>query len=303
MALRKIKTENKSDQKDALDPSKDQFVTRTMSAFDWAYEHRRPIIALLASVLAVAVAGIVIDGFWERSNEAASSALSDGLMASVSPVIPASDGDDPAVPKAEKEEEQTFETIGARATETLKGFKQAVEKTDSGSIIQIFAKLGMAAAHYDLKEYGQAIEIYKAIASSKDASTGWIQQLALEGLGLALEAAGRFDEAKTQFEKMAGTTDGSAAPIADYHAARHAEKAGDTEKAQIHYKKVVDAFAEQGDVSQLDYLFVQARERLLSIDPTADVPPLPGGGMGALDGIDPKILKQLMQAQAGGGPS
>ena len=49
----------------------------------------------------------------------------------------------------------------------------------------------------------------------------------------------------------------------------------------------------------LDYLFLQARERALAIDPQADVPRAPSTGLGGLDGMDPAMLQQLLEARAG----
>ena len=297
MARRKISASSGSKRKDDLDPSNDQFIDTTTTALDWAYERRRPIIAVLAAALLASIAGIVVNKFVEKSKVDASEALSLGLEAAVAPIIPPSDDEAQIPPKAD-DETLTFETAKARATDTLKKFQETINKGDSST--KSFAELGLASANYDLGEYEKAIKEYEKLLSSDKGKLPWFRQAALEGLGLSLEAGGRTDDALKRFEELMEGSEGTIANTARYHAARMAQKKGDSKKAQELFKQVVDSYAENGEFGRLDYVFVQARERLLVLNPEADVPALPTSGF---EGIDPRLLQQLMQAQAGGGPS
>ena len=61
MARKKIRQTDKPKRKDELDPAKDEFITKSISALDWAYERRRPIALVLGLALVAAIAGIIID--------------------------------------------------------------------------------------------------------------------------------------------------------------------------------------------------------------------------------------------------
>jgi tetratricopeptide (TPR) repeat protein len=298
VARRKIKQTDKIKRKDDLDPSKDEFVTKTMSALDWAYDRRRPIGLALGLVLLAAVAGIVVDSVMKESRNDASETLSKGLEAAFAPVIPPSEEDDGTPPDAE-EDELFFENSKARATETIKRFDAVPDKDKSG--VGVVADLGKASAHLDLGEPDKAAELYQKVLASKE-TPSWLIPQATEGLGFALEAKGDLDGARAKFEELMSKTKGPEANLAKYNVARLAQKQGDKEKAAELFKAVIDSYDER-DQSRLNFFFAQAREHLLQVDPNADVPPLPASGIGGLDGIDPEILQQLLQARAGGGAS
>lgn len=300
MAQKKIKRTDNDNRKDNLDPDKDQFVTQTMSVMDWAYERRRVIAVALVVALLAAVAGIVVDGMVEKSRTDESGVLANGLSAAVAPVIPADD--DVTPPPADDEEVLTFDSARARATEALSKFKTAAENTEDSS--QLIAKLGTATAHLDLGDYEKAIAAYKEFLAAKDPAVDLMRPAAVEGLGYALLAAGKADEALKQFESLSQSETGTAANMARYQAARVALEKQDREKATKLLKEVIDTYTKESNFGRLDYLFVRAREQLLALDPGADIPNLPTG-MGGFDfnNMDPRLLEQLRRANLGGGPS
>lgn len=299
MARRKISSSSdKSKRKDDLDPDNDQFIDKTMTAFDWAYERRRPIMLALFAVLLAAVGGIVFDRVMEGKRVEATGSLSKGLDAATAPIIPAPKDDSQIPPPEAKSDILTFETLEARATATLKQFEETVQRGDPAT--KTFALLGKGAAKYDLGEFDDAIKIYQEILGAKEADLAWLRQAATEGLGLSLEAGGKSDEALKQFEKLMDDTNEMVANTARYHGGRLAASKGDKEKAQKLLGQVLETYKESGKLSRFDYLFVQTRQYLLALNPEADVPDVPASG---LDGIDPRLLRQLMQAQSGGGQS
>jgi len=302
LARKKIKAKEKPSRKDDLDPNKDQFITKTMTSLDWAYERRRPIALVLGVALVAAIAAIAVDWMLEQSRAEKSRFLGDGFEAALAPVIP-TEKNSVTPPPANEDAPLTFETAKARATETLNKFKSAAKETDSS--LKLASQVGIAAAHLDLGEYDKAITIYEAFLSSKDASLVWLRAPAIEGLCYALEAQGKLKEAKSKIESLQQTEKGVAANMARYHGARLAIKTNDKDTAKKLLKEVLDSYTETDRLSRLDYVFIQARERLLAIDPEAEVPDLPSSGMGGLDlnNIDPKVLEQLMRARQGAGAS
>jgi len=289
---RKKITEKKS-RKDDLDPNKDQFLEKSISILDWAVERRKQIGVLLLVALVAAIAGVTVDHLSRKGAADASAVIATGLEAYLAPVIVVPEGEE--APK--KEDLLYFDTREARANEALKRFDEAVQK-EKGSSIGDMALLGKAGADFDLGKYDEAIAAYRGFLEGVDSETSWLAPNAREGLGHAYEAAGKTDEAREVFAEMAEKETGRVALMGLFHEARMFEAKGDRNRAGALYEKVVKAIAEDGDFDRLDYLFSGARERLLQINPEADVPSLPGGGM---DGFDPAMLEQFLRAQQAAG--
>ena len=304
MSQKKIKNTEKKRSQD-LDPNQDQFINKTMGVLDWAYAHRRPIGLLILIALVVSVAGIVAKHFMDKRNSDSSKLLAEGLAASTALVKPpAPEGDDTPVPKEEDEDDDallTYDSSKARATEMLKRWKKVVSDADAD--VKIIGKLGSAISHFELGEYDDAVKDYETFLADKDPSLVWIKPAAIEGLGYALEAKGKLDEAQKRFEALMSESQGEAKRTATYQAARMAQLKGDDDGAKKLFKEVLSSYSEEEKPSRFDLVFVQSRTRLLELDPKAEVPDMPAGGMGAFDGMDPRILRQLMQAKQGAGAS
>ncbi len=300
MSRTKIKSTDKSkDRKDDLDPNNDEFIQTTRSALDWAYERRRFLGLLIVVALLAAVGGILTRRMIQADQADASKVYGEALEVATAPIIVRETEDIP--PKAE-DDALSFGSIEARATEALKQYEKTItEKGDTK--VGALAVAGKADALFQLGRYDEAIKAYEDFLSKdigKEADVS-LRALVVEGLGNAYEAAGKLDEAKAKFEQLAEKEPGVAGRMANYHLARLAQAGGEEDEAKKLYAKVIDQSKEQGRVSKLDFLFTQARESLLALDPEADVPPLPSG-MG-LNDIDPALLQQLMSQQAGGGAS
>jgi hypothetical protein len=297
---KKIKTD-KPRRKDDLDPNKDEFITRSMSYLDWVVERRRQIGAALGLALLVAVVAIAVNHFVESSHAESSRLLSEVTRGSLAPVTP----DGPPAGLEEQGEEDSslwFESRKERAEETLKRFEQVVEES-GGTAFSTMGCLGAAAAHLDAGENEKAIAEYEKFLEEAGPELAWLRPNALEGLGHALEAAGRLEEAREQFARLAEEGGGRVALEGRYHQARIAHLLEDSAEATKLLGEVMDELIEEDDYDRLDYLFVQAGGLLETLDPEAEVPSLPGGRMGGLENIDPETLERLieMQKQAGGG--
>ena len=300
MSLTKIKKQ--SGTKDDLDPTKDEFITKTTSVFDWAYEHRRPLGLLMVLALIGAVAGIIIDRVMESKRAEESALVSAGLAATFGR-IKSDDADDAASKKDEDAEDDvlTFDSAQARAKEALNRWTHLVEEGDPR--YKSIGELEEASSLLDLGENEKALAAFRAFMAGAGNAPSWLKAQASEGLGYALEALGKLDEAKASFQKWMDQSEGPTKVIATYHTARLAQKEGDAETAKKLFKEVLDAYKDANAPGRYDVIFVQARTRLLTLDPSADVPPMPAGDMGAFDGIDPRILQQMMQSKSGSGAS
>lgn len=302
MARKKIT--QKVRRKDDLDPTKDQFITRSISVLDWAVERRRQIGVILGVALVAAVAAILVNRLIEGQRADASALLGDALVAHLAPLEPPRDDE---VPPPEDEGDEgdgdevlTYETAGARATESLKRFEAAI--ADQGDTpVGAMGLLGAAASHLALGETDKAIEKYEQFLAAGAADAPWLRPNALSGLGHSLEEAGKLDEARKRYKELADSAEGRTRLAARYDEARIAQQQGDLDAAKEMLEQVVGEITESGKYDRLDFLFLEAGERLKALDPEAEVPSLPGGGFGGLDGIDPATLEQLMRARQAAG--
>ena len=99
-------------------------------------------LAVLGVALLVAVVGIVADKLVESSRTEESAVLASGLSAALAPVI-SPDEDKAAVPDDQDEKLLSFESIKARATEAIKQFEKAENKTgDTLALISVLGKAG-----------------------------------------------------------------------------------------------------------------------------------------------------------------
>jgi len=283
----------KKSRKDDLDPSKDEFIEKSMTILDWAVERRKQIGVLLLVALVAAIAGIAFSNYRQAKAADSSALLDEGLAALVAPVITVPEGEE--VPP--KEEMLYFESEEAKANEILRAFEKADEE-GKGTFAGKAAILAEAGASLELGKTDDAIAKYEEFLSGIDEDVSWLEPNAREGLGHAYEAAGKLDEAAETFAEMAEKSEGRIALMARYNEARVAEKKGERNKAGELLSGILDELREEGDLNRLDFLFLQARERMLHINPQADVPSIPGGGM---NGFDPQLLQQLIQAQQASG--
>jgi tetratricopeptide (TPR) repeat protein len=300
VSVKKIKKTSNNKNED-LDPANDQFITKTSSALDWAYDHRRVLGLILIMALVVALAGIFVNRYFENKAANESEALAKGLEASIARVVVPEKDADIAPPTADEDDESlTFDSVKARATESLKRWTDAAKKTAE---LKVMAELGKAGAHLDLGEYDKAVAAYKAFLASKPGAAPFLRVQAVEGLGYALEAAGKDKEAKEAFDGLRRSSQGEIKKMVTYQSARISAKIGDKETAQKLYKEVLASYDDTEKPSRFDVIFVQARTRLLTLDPKAEVPDLPAGSGGGLEGLDPRLLQQLMAQQRAAGAS
>ena len=281
------KIENKKvENKDHLDPSKDEFVQRSMSFLDWAVERRKPIGLLLGAGLAAWIGVIVYDYMTEEKIEDASKLLADGLEVMMAPV---SGEDDMAPADADV---LTYKSAEDRAKEAVKRLDEAIKKTAHTPVASA-AKLAKASALVDEGKLEEAVTLYKTCA--EDPSLQVFKESILAALAQAYESLGKNDEAQKTYQQLANESTGRITLWAKVGIASVLKRKGeDLDKAETLLKGVLDDIVAEGQPDSNDYLLVQARQTMLEINPDAKVPEIPAG-------INPMILQQLMQAQQAGG--
>ena len=294
MAQKKITVKNKN-KKDDLDPGNDEFIVKSMSILDWVVDRRKQIGALLVVALLAAVAGIVINNVKEASAAEATASLVKGLDAETAPVIELPEGDE--VPPQLEDDFLYFDSREARGTDAEKAFAETVAGYE-GTVAGELAVLGQASAKMDLGKYDEAAKLYEEFLAGMSEGASFARWAAMEGLALAYEGAGQNEKARDKFKELAGVAEGRLSLMAKYNHARMEEVLGDRNRAGAIYAQLMKEIKADGRIDRLDYMFVQAREALLQINPSAPVPEVPGMGFG---GMDPQILQQLMRAQQGAG--
>ena len=122
---------------------------------------------------------------------------------------------------------------------------------------------------------------------------------ALEGLGIALEAAGKADDAQKRFEELKGFDDGSHKDLAEYHLARLKLAKGDRDGAKTILKEVYDRLnAPAEGAPRSRFLKGEVEARLAELDSSL----VPAGGSEAQQFSQEEIqrLIQQLQQQKGG---
>ena len=178
---------------------------------------------------------------------------------------------------------------------------------DAGSTAAAsFAKLGLAGVLYDQGKFADAKAAYQAVKDSKLASQdSAVKGRALEGIGISLEGSGDKDGATKAFGELANVDELGFNALGQYHQARLAFAAGNTEKAKELLKeaqKHLDALAAPeskeakkpfGGGGPTSYLQQSVKDLQRRVDPSAV--PAPSAG-----GITAEQLQELQQQMGGG---
>ncbi|MBN2803185.1 MAG: hypothetical protein JXR91_08825 [Deltaproteobacteria bacterium] len=289
MARKKIG--KKAEEHVELDPSKDEFIETSMSVIDWLVERRKVVGLILGVGFLTWIIILAVGYFQENKNVESSKILAQGLDSMFAPIV-----ENGETPPGLKEDAIKFGSIESRKKETIKLFDQGIEKmsSESAKAVGIYLKAATLAAAGD---YEAAVPLYKQALNVKDLSF-MSDTIAME-LGMAFESTGKMSDAKSQYDSVAKSAlkNSRMALFARFSSARVSLLANAADKnAEKELQSVVDDIVAKADPDRNDYLLVQARAKLLSINKDAKVPELPSG-------LDPQMLRQLLQAQQGAGGS
>ena len=157
-----------------------------------------------------------------------------------------------------------FKTPSERAQKALAAFAAAAKEGDDGAAT--WGLLGQAATEIELGKFDDAKQHFQAAYDAhKDSPV--IAGRALEGVGLALEGAGKADEARATYEKLKTST--ADKQLADLHLARLALAKGDQETGKTLLKSLYDELKSPVDGAPPSrYLRSEVEVRLAEIDST-----------------------------------
>ena len=268
-------------QKPAAAPAKppvepDTLMTTTIATVEWARRRRKPL-AIAAGVLVVAIAGFVGWSFYRSAREEkASTLIAKGVNAEL---MPLSEGD----PDVDKKL-GLFKVDSEREQAALDAFGEARQKYgDTGP--GILARLGEAGVHLDKHEWDESITAYQDVqASSLGKADANVRMRCIEGIGYAREGKSLLDDARRSFEELSNIDAPGAKPLGLYHMARIDLAKGNPKGALDGLKQARDIVLAPGGPSA-QFLKIMIEKTMIRIDPASVPKPPPGGGPGALNGL------------------
>ena len=189
---------------------------------------------------------------------------------------------------------------------------RVIAESSSSNPAATFAKLGLASVLYDEGKFKNAQAAYQAVKDSPlAAQDANVRGRALEGIGMSAESLGDKDGALKAFGDLSKIDGFGFSALGDYHEARLAFAAGETDKAKdllLGAQKVLDnaAKADSGNGDKLDkklpgnlgnpsYLQTSVRELLKRVDPNAVA--------AAPNALTADQLQELQNAMGGDGAS
>jgi hypothetical protein len=191
-----------------------------------------------------------------------------------------------------------FKSEKDRATKAVEAFAAAVKDapdSHAGSL----AKLAQGSLLTSLGKGSEAVALFAAAFSAEKERPN-VAALALEGEGLALEAADKSADAEKRFEQLK-TFDGSAyKDVAEYHLARLKLAKGDRDGAKVLLKGVYDRLGSPAEgAPKSRYLKGEVEVRLSEIDSSL-VPAGSGEAQQFTQEEIQRLIQQLQQQQGQG---
>lgn len=235
------------------------------AAASWLEDHA-PKLALGFVAVVVIGAGLV---FWNRSQSeeaaVATSRLWEAVEMSEAPIR--SEGQ-----SAIDYEGQSFESISARAKETLEQYAQ-VKKQHPDGPVAAWAALGEGNAHLQAGDYAKARAAFEA-AVAKAHDYPFVTLRALEGQIFTYEAEKKWEEALRKASDLGTVTFEGGKEMADYHRGRIQLAKGDKKEAIASFKAALDSLrdkttVEDGAPPPLTFLRNQVEQQLTELDPDA----------------------------------
>lgn len=205
----------------------DEFISTSVRAMRWLRRNSRWVSAgaVLAVVCAVAVWGwkVYQDRREAQAQELQAQAYS--LYAR-------------AVEEAEKTASQD---LMGKAVERFETVIKQFPDTRTGWIARVYR----GRANYALGKYDEAVQDFEtALGSVPSGDDGTLRALALQGLGLALQAKGNWEKAASVFQSLKQAAAGSLGRMADLELARCYEKQGKTKEALSVYQSLLGLLSE-----------------------------------------------------------
>jgi tetratricopeptide (TPR) repeat protein len=256
--------------------------------------------ALLGAV--VGVVGIGLAWIYGKKAISAGSVEQTRLLAAAAEL--ATSGIDPNDADGKSEDgKAVYPTVDARDRAAIDAYVRAASE-DAKSLAGGWARLAEGMLAMRLERYTDAAKTFEAVFVSHKEDDAMASR-ALEGLSLALEAAGSREDAERRLEELKALDKGFAGKLADYHLARLKLAAGDRDGAKAKLKALYDGLVEAGGKGDRSpFLRGEVEVRLAELDSSL----VHAGGMaggadpGQLSPAEIQRLIEQMQKQQGGAP-
>jgi tetratricopeptide (TPR) repeat protein len=272
-------------------PDAVQEVARDFSSY--VHDHRNLIIGGLLLLLVVGL-GVVFG----KNYVATGSAEQARLLATAIEIANAQ-VDAANTEGKDSDGKPVFKSEADRASKAAEAFAAAVKNAPDSSGAH-WAKLGQGSVLTLSGKADEAVTLFASTFAGTDGESA-MNALALEGHVIALESAGKVDEALKQLERLKGYDDGAYKDVAEYHLARIKLARGDREAAKTLLKGVYDRLGSPAEgAPKSRFLKGEVEVRLAELDSSL-VPA--GGGAQEFSPEEIQRLIQQLQQQKGGAPA
>lgn len=272
-----------ADEPEAEDLGPDEVEVAAEAVTDWFTENQKMLVGVASAIVLGAGAYFGIGAVLGSKNAEVASLLNEANTTAIAPVIPSTDVND--------SDEESYSSVAARAERSLEEFR-AVVSHDKAAAAATWAQIGEGRAQLELGKYDEAVKAFDGALSSGGDDV-LVKRAAIEGMGAALEAQDKWDEAAAKYEQLGAAEDPALKLAADYHKARVMQAKGDVVKATEMLRSVSDKLKAE-DAPKLPYIKARVTSRLRALD---------GGEAETAPQMDPAQLQELirrMQQQGGG---
>jgi hypothetical protein len=265
-------------------------VQEVASEFTGYMQHNRGrIVGAVLGVIGLGFAVLLGRNYLTAGSAEQAQRLASAVELANAPVDPAdSDGKN-------ADGKPVFKSAADRATKAAEAFAFAAKESPDSRAAG-WARLGQASLLVATGKADQAVGLFQSsyAARGEDPTLG---ARALEGLGLALEASGKSDEALKRFEELKSFDDGTQKDLAEYHIARIKLAKGDRDGAKALLKDVYDRLGTPAEgAPRSRFLKGEVEARLAELDSSL----VPAGGSEAQQFSQEEIQRLIQQLQQKG---
>ncbi len=272
------------------EPGAPDSVQEVASEFTGYVQHNRGrIVGAVLAVVALGFAAVLARTYMGAGSAEQAQLLASAIEIANAPIdVADADGKN-------ADGKPVFKSAADRAAKAADAFASAAKK-DPDSTAGSWAKLGQASVLMAAGKADQATPLFQTTFSArKDEPV--LGGPALEGLGIALEAGGKTDEALKRFEELKSYDGGAHKDVAEYHLARIKLAKGDRDGAKALLKDVYDRLGAPAEgAPKSRFLKGEVEARLAELDSSL----VPAGGSEAQQFSSEEIQRLIQQLQQKG---
>ena len=230
----------------------DDFVTSKSKIFKYISENFKTVVIGTSVIGVVLISYIGWGTYSGQRDQKAADALNAAMKVYQAKIEPAGTTPD------------TFKTVDDKYRATVTKFME-IAKSNKGRRLEEVALLYSANAHYNLKEYDKAIEIYNRLLFKIEredpslhgnineikVSPGIIRDSAVYGIAYSYEQKGDLKKAVEFQTTLTSSKDTHLREMGLYALGRLYEKSNDKAKALETYQKVISDFPESPNISKI----------------------------------------------------